>query len=164
LLSETAVKSAKDCFSKSMTDKLTPSQHKVLELIQQSEMAQPISAQGIYLELRNRKQTVGIATVYRALETLKVKGMIKAQMLPTGESLYSLLPADQHHLNCLQCGVSLPIDLCPISHQNLSEVESQDRDLTHHPEHAPAHAQNFKVFYHTLEYFGICGNCQTTTC
>jgi Fur family transcriptional regulator, ferric uptake regulator len=131
---------------KSMVERLTPNQQKVLALLNKLEKTQPISAQGIYLELRNRNETVGIATVYRALEALKVRGMIRAQMQATGEALYSLLPADQHHLNCLQCGISLPIHLCPIANQ--SQAQSQIKD--------------FKVFYHTLEFFGLCGGCQTT--
>ncbi len=129
-----------------MATKLTLSQQKVLDLLQQVEKLQPISAQGIYLELRNRQETLGIATIYRALEALKVKGMIRSQMLATGEALYSLIPTDQHHLNCLQCGLSLPIHLCPISPQAPP----------------PELIQEFKVYYHTLEFFGLCRTCQAT--
>jgi Fur family transcriptional regulator, ferric uptake regulator len=128
-----------------MAAKLNLSQQKVLDLLQQFEI-QPLSAQGIYLELRNRHETLGIATIYRALEALKVKGMIRSQMQGTGEALYSLIPTDQHHLNCLQCGLSLPIHLCPIS----TQVPPQEL------------IQDFKVYYHTLEFFGLCITCQTT--
>jgi Fur family transcriptional regulator, ferric uptake regulator len=132
-----------------MRTKLTRSQQKVLDLFQ--NLAEPISAQGIYLELRNRQENLGIATVYRSLETLKVQGAIKSQMSATGESLYSLIPTDHHHLNCLQCGLTLPIHACPIDNMP-SHTMPSDTDLEH--------SGNFKVFYHTLEFFGLCGDCQ----
>jgi Fur family transcriptional regulator, ferric uptake regulator len=128
-----------------MAVKPSLSQQKVLDLLQEVEKLQPLSAQSIYLELRNRQKTLGIATIYRALEALKVRGMIRSQMLATGEALYSLIPADQHHLNCLQCGLSLPIHLCPIS------TQAPPQELL----------QGFKVYYHTLEFFGLCSSCQT---
>lgn len=62
-----------------MAAKLTLSQQKVLDLLQQVEKLQPISAQGIYLELCNRHKALGIATIYRALEALKVKGKKRQQ-------------------------------------------------------------------------------------
>ncbi|MDX1978250.1 MAG: Fur family transcriptional regulator [Pseudanabaenaceae cyanobacterium bins.68] len=125
-----------------LTAKLTPNQQKILDLLQQ--IATPISAQSIYLELRQRQQSLGIATVYRALDSLKLRGMIRSQVLIHGECLYSPLRTDQHHLNCLQCGQSTPIQLCPIADPH------------------PLQVQGFQVFYHTLEFFGLCQACQAS--
>jgi Fur family transcriptional regulator, ferric uptake regulator len=127
-----------------MKGQRTRSQERILNLLKAS--AQAISAQDIYVELRNQGQSVGLATVYRALEALKVEGMIQVRPLPSGESLYSSVKEDKHHLTCLQCRASIPIDECPVH-----ELETQ----LHHSYH-------FKVYYHTLEFFGLCTECQLT--
>ncbi|MCU0517406.1 MAG: transcriptional repressor [Oscillatoria sp. Prado101] len=125
-----------------MKVKRTRSQERILNLLK--TIKQAVSAQDIYVELRNRNQGVGLATVYRALEGLKLEGVVQVRTLANGESLYSSAQEDQHHLTCLQCGTSTPIDECPV-HQ----LESQLQQSYH-----------FKVFYHTLEFFGLCDRCQ----
>ena len=60
-----------------MKNERTRSQEKILQLLKQLE--QGISAQDIYVELRNRQQTVGLATVYRALESLKLEGVVQVR-------------------------------------------------------------------------------------
>lgn len=122
----------------------TRSQRRILNMLQ--HLNQGLSAQDIYMELRNQNQGMGLATVYRALESLKREGAIQARMLPNGESLYSSVQEDKHHLTCLQCGLSIPIDECPV-HQLETELHQ-----SHH----------FKIYYHTLEFFGLCDRCQIT--
>jgi Fur family ferric uptake transcriptional regulator len=120
----------------------TRSQDRILKLLK--NIKQGISAQDIYIELRNRNQSMGLATVYRSLEALKLNGQVQVRTLPNGEALYSLIQEDRHHLTCLQCGLSIPIDQCPV-HELEQELKS------HH---------KFQVFYHTLEFFGLCNQCQ----
>lgn len=120
----------------------TRSQERIFDLLKSLNRA--ISAQDIYVELRNRNQNVGLATVYRALEALKLEGVVQVRTLASGESLYSSVQQDKHHLTCLQCGKSIPIHQCPVH-----ELETQL-----HQSH------KFKIFYHTLEFFGLCKQCQ----
>ena len=120
----------------------TRSQERILNLLK--SIKQSISAQNLYVELRNRNQSMGLATVYRSLEALKLEGLVQVRTLTNGEALYSLVQQDKHHLTCLQCGRSIPIEQCPV-HQLETELESN---------------QNFKIFYHTLEFFGLCNKCQ----
>lgn len=120
----------------------TRSQERILNLLKTQKQA--FSAQDIYVELRNRNQGVGLATVYRSLESLKLEGVVQVRTLSNGESLYSCIQQDQHHLTCLLCGISIPIDNCPV-HQLETELQQLHR---------------FKVFYHTLEFFGLCNRCQ----
>lgn len=120
----------------------TRSQERILNLLQ--TIKQGISAQDIYVELRNRNQSMGLATVYRSLEALKLEGLVQVRTLSNGEALYSLAQQDKHHLTCLQCGASIPIHQCPVH-------DLEDQLQTTH---------KFKIFYHTLEFFGLCGKCQ----
>ena len=72
----------------------TRSQEKVLEVLQSLKKA--ISAQELYIELRQSSHNMGLATVYRSLEALKLQGEIKVRILPNGESVYSSVQRDQH--------------------------------------------------------------------
>ncbi len=122
----------------------TRSQERILQLLKQFDRA--ISAQDIYVELRASDRAVGLATIYRALESLKLEGVVQGRTLPTGESLYSCVQADRHHLTCLQCGQSIAIDECPVEH-----LENRLESL-----------HQFKIYYHTLEFFGVCLSCAPT--
>ncbi|AVH72589.1 Fur family transcriptional regulator [Nostoc sp. 'Lobaria pulmonaria (5183) cyanobiont'] len=120
----------------------TRSQERIFNLLK--TIKKGISAQDIYVELRNTNQSMGLATVYRSLEALKLEGIVQVRNLANGEALYSLAQQDKHHLTCLQCGVSIPINQCPV-HDLEDQLESNHK---------------FKVFYHTLEFFGLCNQCQ----
>lgn len=122
----------------------TRSQKRILNFLQTVNRA--ISAQDIYVELRSQNQGMSLATVYRALEALKREGALQVRMLPNGESLYSSVQQDKHHLTCLECGKSISLDKCPVQ-----ELETQLHN-----------SYKFKIFYHTLEFFGVCNQCQAT--
>lgn len=119
----------------------TRSQKRILTLLQSLKCS--ISAQDLYIELRNRQQDMGLATVYRSLDALKLQGEVQVRTLANGESEYSLIKSDRHHLTCVNCGTSIAIDECPV--HNLE----QQLETSH----------TFKVYYHTLEFFGLCQKC-----
>lgn len=120
----------------------TRSQERILKLL--NKLGREISAKELYIELHNHPQGIGLATVYRALEALKLEGVIQARILQSGEAVYSPVQEDKHHLTCLQCGASISIDVCPVQ-----ELEAQLGTSKH-----------FRVYYHTLEFFGLCSPCQ----
>ncbi len=121
----------------------TRSQKQLLDVLKTLE--DPISAQALYVNLRENNIRMGLATVYRALDALKLDGTVQVRTLPSGESLYSLTHEDRHHLTCLNCGSTIPIDECPV--HDLETQLNQDH--------------RFRIFYHTLEFFGLCAQCQS---
>ncbi len=121
--------------------KITKKQLLVLSFLQ--ELHDALSAQELHRALKEKGYGIGLATVYRALENLKIQGAVKATTTPNGEALYSITPFDRHHLHCLQCGSSFAIDTCPL------EGINQKLKQTY----------NFEVYYHTLEFFGLCHEC-----
>jgi Fur family ferric uptake transcriptional regulator len=127
-----------------MSDRRTRSQERLIKVLK--SLNQPISAQDLFIELKNRDQSMGLATVYRALDALKLEGLVQVRAVAGGEALYSLIQQDRHHLTCLQCGGVFPIDGCPIH-----ELEEQLN-----------HSYQFKIYYHMLEFFGLCTQCQTS--
>lgn len=125
-----------------MNVRRTRNQDRILKVMQ--GMSTPISAQDLYIALRNHEYTIGLATVYRSLDALKLEGAVQVRTLPSGESLYSLPQEDRHHLTCLRCGQTVVIDDCPV----------------HELEHQLHETHQFRIFYHTLEFFGLCPQCQ----
>lgn len=128
-----------------MKTRRTRNQERIIDLLKQLDRS--ISAQDLYVELRNQGVSMGLATVYRSLEALKLEGVVQSRPIASGEALYSLSQADRHHLTCLQCGNSVPIDQCPVHDLEVQLNQSYQ----------------FKIYYHMLEFFGLCDRCQQAT-
>lgn len=125
-----------------MRTRRTRNQERILTWLKTLNRA--VSAQEIFLELRKEGHNIGLATVYRSLEALKLEGVVQSRQISTGEALYSSTQEDRHHLTCLRCGSSLPIEECPVH-----ELEKQLNQSYH-----------FKIYYHMLEFYGLCTQCQ----
>jgi Fur family ferric uptake transcriptional regulator len=125
-----------------MRTRRTRNQERILTLLKTLNRA--VSAQEIFLELRKEGHNIGLATVYRSLEALKLEGVVQSRQISTGEALYSSTQEDRHHLTCLRCGSSLPIEECPVH-----ELEKQLNQ-----------SYRFKIYYHMLEFYGLCTQCQ----
>ena len=87
---------------------------------------------------------MGLATVYRNLRLLQQRGLVRCRHLPTGEALYAPVEQDRHHLTCVDCGETRPLDHCPI--HGLSVPQDTQKD--------------FELLFHTLEFFGLCQSCR----
>ena len=118
----------------------TRAQTAVLQVLQQQH--EPISAQELY-KLIKQHQRIGLATVYRALDALKRMGRVQHRVTLAGETLYNAVEQDHHYMTCLHCGQSFPLDTCPLKGLEFSRQ----------------HTGSFKIYYHTLEFFGLCEPC-----
>ncbi|MDA0266227.1 MAG: Fur family transcriptional regulator [Cyanobacteria bacterium] len=118
----------------------TPAQTAVLQTLQRQH--RPLSAQSLYT-LMCQHQRIGLATVYRSLDALKRLGRVQHRATLEGEMLYSAVEADHHYMTCLHCGQSFPLDRCP-----LKAIEAQLQG-----------SSSFTIYYHTLEFFGLCEPC-----
>lgn len=128
-----------------MSIKYTKNQQKVIEVLEQLDTE--ITAQNLYIKLKENYLKIGLATVYRTLKYFHLQGIVQERVTPQGESLYRLMKKEHsHHLNCINCGKStiLVQENCLIDH-NLHKIFSEHK---------------FKLYYHTLEFFGLCENCQ----
>jgi Fur family transcriptional regulator, ferric uptake regulator len=119
---------------------LTAGQQAVLAALQQQP--QPLSAQALHGAICTQRP-IGLATVYRALDALNRLGLVQHRVTLTGETLYSAVEHDHHYLTCLQCGVSVPVETCPVQ-----ELEARLKGTA-----------SFRIYYHTLEFFGVCDRC-----
>lgn len=124
-----------------MKAKLTRGQQLVYELLKSTSTE--TTAQDIFAQLQAEGRSLGLATVYRAIRALQLKGVVQARSLMNGEWVYRLASEDCHYLTCLNCGLTVPVEECP-AHALAKKLERK---------------QQFTVFYHTLEFFGLCSSC-----
>lgn len=102
------------------------------------------SAQALHLELRHRGNDVGLATVYRTLQSMVTAGLVDTVRTDTGESLYRRCSQrHHHHLVCRTCGATTEL--------KAQIIESWAADI--------AKEHGFSDATHTVEIFGVCGAC-----
>jgi Fur family transcriptional regulator, ferric uptake regulator len=75
-----------------------------------------VSAQDLHVRLRHAGDTIGLATIYRALHTLAAAGHIDTTRAATGEQLfqYCAHPGCLYFLVCHRCADHIPLDVDPV--------------------------------------------------
>ena len=102
------------------------------------------SAQDLHAQLRARGDSVGLATVYRTLQTLVDDGQVDVLRGGDGEAVYRRCsPVHHHHLVCRSCGRTVEVPDPPVERW-AAKIAA---------EHGFADVQ------HYLEVFGTCGPC-----
>ena len=105
-----------------------------------------VSAQALHAQLRDQGQTLGIATVYRALADLAQSGEADSFISEEGEQLYrACSPDHHHHLICRECGKTVEISARP--------VEQWAREV--------AQEHGFSEPTHVVDIFGVCEACRS---
>lgn len=104
------------------------------------------SAQELHARLRSTGRTIGLATVYRTLQTLATDGDVDLLRTDDGEALYRRCSTGHHHhLVCRSCGRTVEV-----------EGPAVERWTD-----AVAAEHGFTQVRHTLEIVGTCGDCAT---
>ena len=103
-----------------------------------------LSAQDVHAQLRASGQKVGLATVYRALQTLHEVGEIDALRSESGEVTYRSCASSHHHhhLVCRECGRTVEVE-GPAVERWANDVASK---------------HGYRDVSHTIEIFGVCGD------
>ncbi len=107
------------------------------------------SAQQLHEMLRGRGAGVGLATVYRTLQSLADDGELDVLRSGDGETLYRRCRRREHHhhLVCRHCGRTVEID-GPTVETWADQVGA---------------AHGFSGIEHTIELFGVCAQCRGST-
>lgn len=104
------------------------------------------SAQDIHGALRSGGSAVGLATVYRALQSLVDADRADVVKTDSGESVYrSCSQTHHHHLVCRWCGRTVEVQ-GPAVERWADSV---------------ANGHGYSDVSHTLELFGTCAACAT---
>lgn len=104
--------------------------------------SKPLSCKEIqkYLKLKANK-----TTFYRELEFLKNKKIIEEFKLDDGIRRYEILSKHHHHTFCIKCK--------NVKCVNFSKgLENQEKQIEKN--------NKFKIISHSLEFYGLCHNCQ----
>jgi len=122
--------------------KLTPQRMVILDILHHT--GAHLTADDIYLKVKERVPSVNRSTVYRTLELLESLGTVVRSELGTSHVYHHSEEGHHHHLVCRNCGRVVDCDeriLIPLENQ-LAEKYGFAADLHHHVIH------------------GICKHCQ----
>ncbi len=104
------------------------------------------SAQEIYARLRDQGNSIGLATVYRALQGMVEDGEIDVLRTDDGEAVYRRCGTHHHHhLVCRVCGRTVEVEDKPVERW-AAKVAAQ---------------HGFTDVEHQVEVFGVCRECRS---
>lgn len=129
---------------KSKGHRITPAREQIVEIFINSST--PISAGDLIESFRILKIPVNKTTIYRELEFLINQSILQEIEFGEGKKRYELKTAHHHHhIICSNC----------------RKVEDVDLDVDLHDEEKKIEKQTgFIIQNHSLEFFGLCKNCQ----
>ena len=124
--------------------KSTRHRYAILELLEQS--ASPLTAEELFILLKEKTASINLSTVYRTLDTFASKNLvIKSNRVDDGKVRYELNQHEhKHHLFCVGCHKLIAIEECPLG--ELQQILKRKID--------------FEVTGHSLEIYGYCHNCK----
>ncbi|RYM05078.1 transcriptional repressor [Sporolactobacillus sp. THM7-7] len=126
--------------------KLTPQREATVRVLLENE-EDHLSAEDVYLLVKEKAPEIGLATVYRTLELLTELKIVDKINFGDGVSRYDLRREGanhfHHHLVCIECG----------------SVDEIQEDLLGEVEKLVERKWHFKVKDHRLTFHGICHRC-----
>lgn len=130
----------------SQSYKLTPQREATVRVLLEHE-EDHLSAEDVYLLVKEKSPEIGLATVYRTLELLTELKIVDKINFGDGVSRYDLRKEGaehfHHHLVCIECG----------------SVDEIQEDLLGDVEEIVERDWNFKIKDHRLTFHGICYRC-----
>jgi Fur family ferric uptake transcriptional regulator len=102
------------------------------------------AADEVYEMVRRRLPRISLGTVYRNLEVLSARGMIRKLELGGSQRRFDGDMANHYHVRCIRCD---RVEDAPI--EAIAEVEDTVRG-----------ASDFEIVGHQLQFFGICPTCK----
>jgi len=119
----------------------TPARIVAMQIFEKSDI--PVDSTILFKNLK-KQVDVDRVTVFRMLNNFLDRGLIKKIEFGEGKSRYELNGPEHHHLICESCGNVEDISYCNVENFG-DEVNRQKK---------------FLIRRHTLEFYGLCNNCQ----
>lgn len=127
--------------------KLTPQREATVRVLIENEEAH-LSAEDVYLLVKEKAPEIGLATVYRTLELLSDLSVIHKLNFGDGVTRYEFRAEGaehhHHHLICLNCG-----EVDEIMEDLLTPIESRVEE-----------EYQFQIVDHRLTFHGVCRRCK----
>ncbi|MEB8131826.1 ferric iron uptake transcriptional regulator [Mammaliicoccus sciuri] len=126
--------------------KLTPQREATVRVLLENE-SDHLSAEDVYLKVKDKAPEIGLATVYRTLELLAELKVVDKINFGDGVARFDLRKEGakhfHHHMVCMECGA----------------VDEIEEDLLEDVERRVEKEFNFKILDHRLTFHGICHRC-----
>jgi Fur family transcriptional regulator, ferric uptake regulator len=106
--------------------------------------SRPLTSSDIQAQLSSSGVKADRTTVYRELLFLLERTIIKTVQFADHKMHYEICVDHHHHLVCTKCNKVIEIVLG-------EHLEEQEKEIYRR--------ENFKVSSHSLEFYGLCGNC-----
>lgn len=119
------------------------SKEQVLKIVKM--MSRPVSSAEIKEECPNLDR----ATIYRALNSLKEKQLIRIVEVGDGIVRFEPMADHHHHLICLKCKKIEKVELPQEEEKNLQKLQNIFQRQS-----------KFTSLQHSLEFFGLCAKCK----
>lgn len=128
---------------KSSGHKMTPVRKSLIEVLLNSDT--PLSIEEITNLLEPKGLTPNKTTLYREVEFLKEQEMLEEIDFGDGKKRYEISSTHHHHIVCVNCKtvVDIPME---------EDLDSKERQILL--------KFKFKPIGHSLEFFGLCQQCQ----
>ena len=120
----------------------------ILELFGERDMH--VSAEHLYLELKQRGENLSLSTVYLNLGVLKNAGLVREFSGLAGEALYDTNVGPHHHLICTTCGAIV----------DLPELSIEGERLPSYVQRYAEAASGWRVREPSLALQGLCPGCR----
>lgn len=112
-----------------------------------SRQPSPLSLEELTRALKNKLINVHRASLYRELDFLKKKQIIVPVAFGDGKQRYEMADREHHHhVVCLSC-------------KKIDDVELDNE--SDHLTKLIKTKSDFQILKHSLEFFGLCGNCKS---
>ncbi len=121
--------------------KVTPARIAALKLFEIYKG--PIDSLNLIEDLQKKLNSDRV-TVFRILNTFLEKGLIRKLEFGEGKARYELNLEDHHHLVCQNCGSIEDVSDC--------NIDTLEKEI--------AVKKKFLIKNHSLEFFGLCIDCQ----
>ncbi len=125
--------------------RITPQRYAVLRVL--AESTDHPSAESMYANLIDQYPTMSLATVYKTIHLLKLRGeILELEFSDLGNRYDGKKPYPHPHVICTECGKIVDheqLDLQAIINRMMAET-------------------GFKIVTNRLDFYGICPDCQET--
>jgi len=124
--------------------KNTKQRNLIFNILNQFEV--PVTAEQIFLKLKEVDASINLSTVYRILDYFIYKGIaLKSSVSDENKALFELNRLEhKHHIVCIECKKMFSIDECPFEDYE-KKIQSK---------------LGFDVKGHKLEIYGYCCECK----
>ena len=110
--------------------KVTKHRNSLLEVLEIEN--QPLTAEDIFLKLKEQGISINLSSVYRILDTLVDNNLINKYVLgDTNKTFYEINTLKhKHHLVCTSCKKIFPLENCPLSKYESELEDNLDFEIT----------------------------------